>query len=267
MKKFLALLLALLLCLSLCACGQSGSYGVQTVVTLVEQDYSIAFRTGDPTSGYVVSALEALSAEGRVDELAMKWFGERIVNIRKNDKTFNSIPSIEPRDLIIGVDIDSFPMAYIANGSYWGFDVELAIDVCDKLGWNLKIQPIEKENVYIELSSGNIDVAWGGIALDPQEIEEGKFIQYGPYVHNDIVIAVRSGTFVLNELMLSGKRLAMSSTPEAMDALNTDPKLIKRLKQVTRLAGGTTECFEYLYAGKADAVLTDSTALYYFNCH
>ena len=67
--------------------------------------------------------------------------------------------------------------------------------------------------------------------------------------------------------MLSGKRLAMSSTPEAMDALNTDPKLIKRLKQVTRLAGGTTECFEYLYAGKADAVLTDSTALYYFNCH
>ena len=87
MKKFLALLLALLLCLSLCACGQSGSYGVQTVVTLVEQDYSIAFRTGDPTSGYVVSALEALSAEVRVDELAMKWFGERIVNIRKNDKS------------------------------------------------------------------------------------------------------------------------------------------------------------------------------------
>ena len=50
MKKFLALLLALL-CLSLCACGAQGSYGVQTVVTLVEQEYSIAFRTGDPTSG------------------------------------------------------------------------------------------------------------------------------------------------------------------------------------------------------------------------
>jgi len=52
-----------------------------------------------------------------------------------------------------------------------------------------------------------------------------------------------------------------------MDALNTDQKLIKRLGQITRLAGGTTECFAQLYAGKCDAVLTDSTALYYFNSH
>lgn len=58
-----------------------------------------------------------------------------------------------------------------------------------------------------------------------------------------------------------------ASTPEALAALNTDEKLVNRLGQITRLAGGTTECFEYLYAGKCDVVLTDSTALSYFNCH
>ena len=65
---------------------------------------------------------------------------------------------------------------------------------------------------------------------------------------------------------MCGTSFAMCSTPEAMAALETDPKLKKRLGQITRLAGGTTECFEYLYAGKCDTVLTDSTALYYFNC-
>ena len=54
---------------------------------------------------------------------------------------------------------------------------------------------------------------------------------------------------------------------EAMSALETDPKLAKRLGQIIRLAGGTMECFEYMYSGKCDVVLTDSTALYYYNCH
>ena len=265
-KRSLCLLLALLLLLGCTGCGQS-TYGVQAVETLVEQDYSLAFRTGDLTASYVCATLEVLAAEGKVDELASKWFGDRIVNIRRNARALDKATFIEPRTLIVGVDINSFPMAYITNGQYWGFDVELAIAVCERLGWELKIQPIEKENVYIELSSGNIDCAWGGIVLDRKDVEENRILEYGPYIHNDIVVAIRSGTFVLNKLMLSGKKLAMCSTPEAMDALNQDPALMDRLGQITRLAGGTTECFEYLFSGKVDAVLTDSTALYYFNCH
>ena len=139
--------------------------------------------------------------------------------------------------------------------------------VCEKLGWTLKMQAIEKENVYVELSSGNIDVAWGGIAIDPKEADAGTFTVYGPYIHNDIVVATRNGSTVWNKLRLNGKKMCMPSTPEAMDALNQDPRLVKRLGQITRLAGGTTECFSYLYAGKCDVVLTDSTAVDYFNCH
>ena len=84
---------------------------------------------------------------------------------------------------------------------------------------------------------------------------------------NDIVVAVRANSNGVNSMMLNGKKMVMPSTPEAMEALNSDPKLAKRLGQITRLAGGTTECFSQLYAGKCDAVLTDSTALYYFNSH
>ncbi len=261
------ILLLFAVCLSMTGCGNTGGYGVKAVEILVEQDYSMAFRNDDPTAYYVIGAIKELDREGKVDELAAKWFGQRIVNFPEPRFTLDQLPPTEYRDFIIGVDINSFPLAYSANGEYWGFDVEFAVAVCEKLGWHIKMQPIEKENVYIELSSGNIDCAWGGIALDPDEIDSRTYARYGPYVENDIVVAVRANSYIMNKMMLSGKKMVMPSTPEAMDALNTDPKLAKRLGQITRLAGGATECFAQLYAGKCDAVLTDSTALYYFNSH
>lgn len=266
MKKILILLLLLATCLSLTGCGGSPRE-VETVVTLVEQEYSLAFRTGDPTAYYVAAAIEALNADGLVDELSVKWFGTRMVKFGKNEKALELMGMPEPRSFIIGVDVNSFPMVYLTGGQYWGFDIELATAVCEKLNWDLKIQSIEKENVYIELSSGNIDCAWGGIALNQNELAAGKMAQYGPYIENDIVIAKRGDSFIENKYMLSHKALAMCSTVEAMEALQSDQGIMNRLGQISRLAGGTTECFQYLYQGRCDVILTDTTAIYYFNCH
>ena len=266
MKKSICLLLAVCLMATVCGCG-GFSYGVNTIQVLQEQDYSLAFRNNDPVYFYVTAALSVLAAQGQVDALASKWLGSPCLNFAKQADALEKLQPPEPQDLIIGIDINSFPMAYVSNGDYWGLDVELAMAVCALLGWNLKMQPIEKENVYIELSSGNIDVAWGGIALDQKDLDSDRFTQYGPYIHNDIVIATRNGSSVWNKMRLNGRIMCMPSTPEARAALENDPRLLKRLGQITRLAGGTTECFEYLYSGKCEIVLTDSTALQYFNCH
>lgn len=267
-RIIITVLLLMSLCMGLTGCsGRSAGYGVKDVLTLVEQEYSLAFRKDDPTAYYVIGAIQALDESGKLDELAVKWFGQRIISFPRVSFRLEELVPTEYRDFIIGLDINSFPLAYAADGEYWGFDVEFAVAVCEKLGWHIKMQPIEKENVYIELSSGNIDCAWGGIALDPDEVDRRIYSRYGPYVENNIVVAVRANSYTINPLMLNGKKMVMPSTPEAMAALNTDPKLIKRLGQITRLAGGTTECFSQLYAGKCDAVLTDSTALYYFNSH
>lgn len=260
------MLLVLCTVFLLTGCGDGG-YKVKSLVTLVEQEYSIAFRNDDGLSPYVIAAIEELNAEGKIDELSRKWFGKEIIRFGKKENALSELPEPPEHNFLLGVDINSFPMAYMDNGNYWGFDVELADCVCEKLGWTRQAIAIEKENVYVELYSGNIDCAWGGIVLDQSELDKGSYTQYGPYVDNDIIIVAREGSRVWNSLRLSGRNMAMCTTPEAMAALDSDPKLKKRLGQITRLAGGTIECFSYLYAGNCDAVLTDSTAMHYYNSH
>ena len=267
MKKFTVILIILSLLLALCGCGSSGEYGVKTVQTLVEQDYSIAFRVGDPTIYYVSAAIQVLNAQGKVGELSAKWLGDsKAVSFGSDAEALDITGMPEPRTFLVGIDLGSFPFAYSdSNGYYWGYDIELANAVCELLGWELSLQPIECVNAYVELSSGNVDCVWGGIALDESMVKAGKYEQLGPYIHNDIIIAARAGSGINSKLQLSGKRMAMSTSDEAMEALNTDASLQKKLGQIIRLTGGSVDCFQYLYDNKCDLVLTDSTAMLYYN--
>ena len=268
MKKITAFILAAVMLFSLAACGKTEtSYGVKNIQTLVKQEYSIAFRNDDNLYYYVTGALQVLAANGTIDELAIKWLGSKTaVSFNADSTALDNLPAPEARTLLVGVDIDSFPFVYIdtATGSYWGFDIQLAQAVCDYFGWTLKALTIKKENVYDELTSGNIDVAWGGIALDEKETESGQYTQYGPYIENEICIGARQGNVMSS---LKGLSMAMPSTTEALEAVQSDKKIIDKLGNVFRLSGGTTECFTYLYSGKCDIILTDSTAIMYYNCH
>ena len=64
LKKCICWLLALCCCLVCAGCASGGTgYGVKAVMTLVDQEYSIAFRNDDPTACYVIGAIQALDEE------------------------------------------------------------------------------------------------------------------------------------------------------------------------------------------------------------
>lgn len=254
-------------CLSLSACGGS-AYGIRIVETLEKQQYSLAFRDNDPLYFYVTGGIKVLAAKGSIAELNAKWFGGKGPTFEQDSTALDEIGMPEPgKTLIIGADGNSFPLAYFSGNTVFGYDIELASMLCEYFQWNLKIQVIEKENVYNELASGNIDVAWGGVALSEEELDEGQYTQFGPYISNDIVIAARANSTIWNAARLRGKTLAMPSTPEAMGILESNKRIMRKLGDVLRVVGGTIESFDYLYQGKCDAILTDSTAVTYYNCH
>ncbi|MBQ6048153.1 MAG: transporter substrate-binding domain-containing protein [Oscillospiraceae bacterium] len=251
---------------SLAGCGASG-YKVNILKVLKEQHYYISFRNDDPLADCVMGAIEVLSSQGVSDSLSSKWFGSGVVKFDKNEKALDNIQIPEERTLIIGVDTNAFPFAYETDVGIWGFDIEFATAVCDYLGWKIQIMPIEPADVYIQLYSGNIDCAWGGVALSDKESESDSFVSYGPYADNDIVIATRNGSTVWNTWKLNNKNMAICKTKEMEDALSEYPSVTKRPYQILRVVGGTTECFDLLYSGVADAIITDSTAVAYYNSH
>lgn len=258
-KRIICLVLALISALSLCACGSDGKYN--SVKKLGSQDYSIGFRNGDSTYHYIDKALRELSYEGVIDELAQKWLGsDNSVDFPKKKDALADIGYIAPRTFIVGVDLDSQPMCFFNGTDYDGFDIELAKAVCKRLGWQLRIQPIHSEDAYVELNSGNIDCAWGGVVLDTESPDYTILVTY---MSTDVVIAGISA----NGSSLRGKTLYMGTSQNALTMLQDNESTMNKLGEIVRVQGGTTDYFASLNSGDCDLILTTEAAVKYYNTH
>lgn len=255
-RRILCLMLAFAMLFALCSCGGSGRY--KEVKTLGEQEYSIAFRNGDSTYHYVDRALRQLSYDGDIDVLEEKWFGGSEVSFPKDRDAMADIGYVEQRSFTIGVDLDSYPMCFESGSGYDGFDVELAGKVCEKLGWQLKIQPIRSEDTFIELNSGNIDCAWGGVMLDPDSTDYTVLVTY---MSVDMVIAGRSG----ESGSLGGKTMIMGTSQYYLELMEENDRASSRLGQIARQNGTMQDYFRALDSGECDFILTTDAAVDYAN--
>lgn len=258
-KRFICCVLALGFILSLGACNSGGKY--KMVETMGEQEYSIGFRNGDSTYHYIDKALRELSYDGVVDDLSYKWFGsDNAVDFPSKKDALSELGYVEPRTFIIGVDLASAPFSFTAGSEYVGFDVELAQKVCDKLGWVLKVQPIESEDAYVELNSGNIDCAWGGVVLDKECPDYTILLTYAK---SDSVLAGKSS----ESGSVRDKVLYIGTSDSALALLDENKSVNRKLGQITRVNGGAAEYFAFLDSGDCDLILTTETAVDYYNSH
>ena len=163
-----------------------------------------------------------------------------------------------PRTLLIGCDPDAYPLSYIENGQYSGFDVELARAVCSRLGWQAQFISVKSENAYDELMSGNVDCVWGGMTLDP---DERDFTVLTPYLTDELVIITRADTGAKTLRGLKGASLAVSVEQKYMDLLQADEKLMNRFGEIKRLTGGLQALLDAVNSGQASAALVSSTAI------
>ena len=260
MKKLTALVLAVGMLLTMCACNQTG--GAYTkVATLTEGSYAIAFRNDDPVADYVEAALKVLAANGKVAELEVKWFNDSCTDFDKDVNALAKLGEIPQRTLIMGLDPDNFPMSYVSNGVYMGFDVELCRAVCDLLGWQLRFAEVEDESkAFVHLSSGNADVIWGGMIFDTNET---SYEVRCPYMDGGCVLMVLAGSGLGSIRKLEGKKIGMNDANRYAEALaTTDLKNLAAEIVVTE--DGNDLVFDSLYKGIYDAIITDyATAKYY----
>lgn len=260
-KKTIILLLLAALALGLSGCGDDIKAPYRMVGKALYTDgLVLSFRDGDPLGEVVAAALFELAAQGDVAELSAKWLGSRDVAIAGDPGALSSLPQemsvSEGRVFIMGFDENDVPRAFSESGSYTGFDVELARRLCAKLGWKLRLQPIDAADVKIELNSGNIDCAWGF----PASVEDGLW-SAEPYLENDVVFAVAQDSGIKRKSHFSDKILYVASQ-EIKDYIESSEDYSETFKQI-RVVSGAGACFDALNAGNCDLVAVDRLALEY----
>lgn len=182
------------------------------------------------------------------------------------DASDGSLQSIlDKGQLVMGLD-DSFPpMGYRdENGDIVGFDVDVAREVCNRLGVELVLQPISWDAKVLELNGGNIDCIWNGFTITEELQEQLTFSE--PYLANTQVIVVRGDSEVQTLADLSGKSLGVQAGSSAVVALDSNPEFRDSVT-VNEFKDNMTAMLD-LENGGLDAVLVDViVAGYYFSQH
>lgn len=157
--------------------------------------------------------------------------------------------------LIVGFDAEFPPYGYKAeNGSYVGFDLELAQEVCKRNGWTFKAQPIDWDAKDSELSSGTIDCIWNGFTINGRE---DQYTWSKPYIDNKQVIVVKADSGINSIEDLKDKQVETQKDSSALHALEGDNKTIAdTFKELVQIADYNT-AFNDLQAGACDAIAMD----------
>ena len=156
---------------------------------------------------------------------------------------------------IVGFDAEFPPYGYIDdNGSYVGFDLDLAKEVCERNNWTFKAQPIDWDAKDAELDSGSIDCIWNGFTINGRE---NDYTWTDPYIDNKQVIVVKTDSGISSLEDLAGKTVETQKDSSALASLQGDNKtLADTFAALTEVADYNT-AFMDLESGACDAVAID----------
>jgi polar amino acid transport system substrate-binding protein len=246
-KRWMSLLLASLMVFSLTACGS------------VSKDAGNKDTANVNTKSSDTESTDTASTDTKTtDTNTTDTTGSDTANAD------NSLQYIKDNGkFILGLD-DSFPpMGFTDDkGEIVGFDVDLAKAVCEKLGVELVLQPIEWEAKEQELSTKNIDCIWNGFSVTPERQE--NLTMSKPYMQNNISLVVTNASTVTSMADMAGKKLAVQSGSSAEEALNDDTNKAFResLGQVNPFSDYITALMD-METGNSDAVLMDTVTANY----
>ena len=161
---------------------------------------------------------------------------------------------------VLGLDTEFPPMGFVdENGEIVGFDIDMAKEVCSRLGAQLVLQGInwdEKEKI---LDRGDIDCIWNGLSVTPARQEALCLSE--PYMKNEFIFVLPGESPVKKLDDLEGKLVGVQTGSTAEETLMASD-LYAKIR--VRLFEDNVDLLETLAKGEMDAALVDSVVAYYF---
>ncbi len=147
------------------------------------------------------------------------------------------------------------PMNYTdEDGNFTGFDTELAILTCEKLGVEPEFVEINWNTKEVELNAKSIDCIWNGLTIDEKRKQEMEITK--PYVKNAQVVVMKEGADYESTKSLIGKYVSAEQGSAGEKTIQNDENL-KQANYVPKTL--QTEALMEVKAGTADAAVLDLT--------
>ncbi len=156
--------------------------------------------------------------------------------------------------LIVGFDAEFPPFGFMAaDGSYDGFDLAMAEELCKRLDMEFAAKAIDWNSKDSELKSGAINCIWNGFTYNGRE---DQYTWSDPYVDNKIVIVVKKDSGIATLADLAGKKVMAQTASSAVDAIEDNEDFKNSLAEVVQL-GDYNLGFADLKQGTVDAIAAD----------
>ena len=138
---------------------------------LNSEEYGVGCRKGSDLAAYINAVMAEAYADGTMEELA-KTYGVQEAILEQPESAYpeadaaGDVAYIQGKGKLV-VGITEFePMDYkAADGSWIGFDADMAKLVAEKLGVDIEFVEIDWDRKVDELDGKGIDVVWNGMTL------------------------------------------------------------------------------------------------------
>ena len=180
-------------------------------------------------------------------------------NKNNGDQSLQKV--LDAGQLVLGLDENYPPMGFRdESGEIVGFDIDMAQEVCNRLGIDLVKQPIEWDKKEDELNSGNIDCIWNGMSVSPER--SASLCLSRSYLRSELVFVVMADSGIEDVQQIKGKKVGVQAGSTTEDELK-DSTLMPDITIVKY--GDNKELMQELEEGKIDVAFIDSISTYYYS--
>ena len=157
-------------------------------VTTKETEYAICIsKDNKDLTEKINSALAELKEDGTLDKITANYIG---------DDTKGTCPYESPENvdrsngtLTMATNAAFEPYEYYEGNEIVGIDADMAQALCDKLGYELKIEDMEFDSIINAVQSGKADMGVAGMTVTEDRLKNIDFSD--PYTTATQVIIVR----------------------------------------------------------------------------
>lgn len=153
----------------------------------VEEEYAICLKKGnDELLEKINGALKELKEDGTVDSIMSNYIGDNI-----GETPYESPEDVDRSNgtLVMATNAEFEPYEYHEGDAIIGIDVDIAQAICDKLGYELKIEDMEFEAILPAVQSGKADFGAAGMTVTEDRLASVDFTE--TYANASQVIIVK----------------------------------------------------------------------------